>query len=93
MTQGGAGEGDKETFSTAALVLGISSYTVSQTPRSLGSRGNGAVILQADPMEDVSSRGEQIPRPFFIHTSWPPKLNPLHNYQGSRQWGNVERTA
>ncbi|KAK6598774.1 Alpha-1,2-mannosyltransferase MNN23 [Botrytis cinerea] len=92
MTQGGAGEGDKETFSIAALVLGNSFYTVSQLPRPLGSRGNGAAVLQADPIEDVSSRGEAIPKPFFIHASWPPKLNPLHNHQDSRQWGSKEHS-
>lgn len=92
MTQGGAGEGDKETFSTAALVLGNSFYTVSQLPRPLGSRGNGAAVLQADPMEDANSKGEDMPRPFFVHASWPPKLNPLHNYQGSRQWGTEEHS-
>ncbi|KAF7928105.1 uncharacterized protein EAE97_009903 [Botrytis byssoidea] len=92
MTQGGAGEGDKETFSTAALVLGNSFYTVSHLPRPFGSCGNGAAALQVDPMEDVGTRGKEIPRPFFIHASWPPKLNPLHNYQGSRQWGSEEHS-
>ncbi|KAI9645114.1 mannosyltransferase [Ciborinia camelliae] len=92
MTQGGPGEGDKETFSVAALVIGSSFYTVSQLPRPLGMAGNGAAVLQADPMEDMTSKGEQIPRPFFIHASWPPKLNPLHNSQGSRQWGSEEHS-
>ncbi|KAB8294260.1 hypothetical protein EYC80_009687 [Monilinia laxa] len=93
MTQGGAGEGDKETFSVAALVLGKSFYTVSQLPRPLGMRGNGAAVLQADPMEDSTSNGQEIPRPFFVHASWPPKLNPLHNHQNSRQWGDEQHSV
>lgn len=92
MTQGGAGEGDKETFSIAALVLGQRFYTVSQLPRPLGMRGNGAAVLQANPVEDKATKGEKVPSPFFIHASWPPKLNPLHNYQKSRQWGSEEHS-
>ncbi|QSZ36044.1 hypothetical protein DSL72_007168 [Monilinia vaccinii-corymbosi] len=92
MTQGGAGEGDKETFSVAALVLGKSFYTVSQLPRPFGMPGNGAAVLQADPMEDFKAKGRKTPRPFFIHASWPPKLNPAHNYQSSRQWGDEQRS-
>ncbi|PQE17741.1 alpha-12-mannosyltransferase (Mnn2) protein [Rutstroemia sp. NJR-2017a BVV2] len=92
MTQGGAGEGDKETFAVAPLVLGKSFYTVSEPPRPLGQRGNGAAVLQADPIEDSASDPEHIPRPFFIHASWPPKLNALYNYQGSRQWGTEDHS-
>ncbi|KAM3079528.1 mannosyltransferase [Clarireedia jacksonii] len=92
MTQGGPGEGDKETFAIAPLVLGKSFYTVAQPPRPLGQRHNGAAVLQADPIEDSTSDSERTPRPFFIHASWPPKLNALYNYQGSRQWGTEDQS-
>ncbi|KAL3425076.1 Alpha-1,2-mannosyltransferase MNN23 [Phlyctema vagabunda] len=90
MSQGGPGEGDKETFADAALVLGAPFYDVKQRPRPLGISGDGAAVLQAHPTDDWNrTRDHSIARPLFIHASWPPKLNALHNFQTRRQWGTA----
>ncbi|TVY89029.1 Alpha-1,2-mannosyltransferase, partial [Lachnellula willkommii] len=52
LSQGGAGEGDKETFSAAALILNNSFYTVSERPHPFGGDGDGPPILQSNPTED-----------------------------------------
>jgi alpha 1,2-mannosyltransferase len=88
ITQGGPGEGDKDTFAAAALVLNASFYTVRHAPVPLGMRGDGAVVLQFDPIVDYMDGMEE--KPFFIHASWPPKLNPLRNVRSERQWGSEE---
>jgi alpha 1,2-mannosyltransferase len=99
LTQGGPGEGDKETFGAASLILNNSFYTVYEPPRAFGSREGGAV-LQMDPGEDWAANPENpnkdehapAPTPFFIHASWPPKLNPKYNYRNVRQWGPEEKS-
>ncbi|TVY19140.1 Alpha-1,2-mannosyltransferase MNN22 [Lachnellula arida] len=58
LTQGGAGEGDKETFSAAALVLNNSFYTVSERPRPFGGEGGGPPVLQSNPAEDWAASSE-----------------------------------
>ncbi|KAG0649442.1 hypothetical protein D0Z07_4572 [Hyphodiscus hymeniophilus] len=94
MTQGGPGEGDKETFSSAALVLKAPLYTVDQATHPLGDRSGGA-LLQAHPTDDFESQSDEkvIIRPMFVHASWPPKLNAMRNIQGQRQWGSAENAA
>jgi alpha 1,2-mannosyltransferase len=95
LSQGGPGEGDKETFGAAALVLNASFYTVLEPPRALGIRNEGAAVLQFDPQQDWNlnpanpnkpddAGGEKV---FFVHASWPPKLNAKHNFRNQRQWG------
>jgi alpha 1,2-mannosyltransferase len=93
MTQGGPGEGDKETFSSAALVLNAPFYTVQQPTRPLGDRHGGAV-LQPHPTDDYEAKGDdKVPRrPMFVHASWPPKLNAMRNTRSSRQWGSAENS-
>lgn len=104
-TQGGPGQGDKETFAAAALVLNETLYTVAQMPSHLGTPGNGAAVLQADPIADyhlsslVRSENDTSiaeptskPPPFFIHAGWPPKLNALHNFRSERQFGSEENS-
>lgn len=92
-TQGGPGEGDKETFVPAALVLNSTLYTVSSPPTALGQPSNGAEVLQYDPIADlrcqISNCTEPV-GPFFLHCGWPPKMNALHNIQTTRQFGGEE---
>ena len=103
MTQGGPGEGDKETFSSAALVLGEQFYTIAQPTHPLGDRHGGA-ILQPHPTDDFLFQSNpnsgskskfntnynetRAVRPMFIHASWPPKLNAMRNVREQRQWGS-----
>lgn len=92
-TQGGPGEGDKETFVPAALVLNSTLYTVSSPPTALGQPGNGAEVLQYDPIADLhcqTSNCTESVRPFFLHCGWPPKMNALHNIRTTRQFGSEE---
>lgn len=117
ISQGGPGEGDKDTFAPAALALNEPFYTVERAPEPLGQRGNGMAVLQfsavdafacdvakqtsMDSTTDVTKVGEKEglrrdeeaiceAAPFFIHASWPPKLNALHNVRDQRQWGSLE---
>ncbi|TVY33426.1 Alpha-1,2-mannosyltransferase [Lachnellula occidentalis] len=95
LSQGGAGEGDKETFAAAALVLNNSFYTMSERPRPFGGGGEGPPVLQSNLAEDwlVSlenpNRDGKAPAatPFFVHASWPPKLNPKYIQRSERMWG------
>jgi len=100
LSQDGPGAGDKETFGAAALVLNESFYTVLEPPGVLGIRNEGAAILQFDPQQDWDLNpvnpnkpedvgGEKV---FFVHASWPPKLNAKHNFRISRQWGYVHKS-
>ncbi|CZR56396.1 related to protein TTP1 [Phialocephala subalpina] len=117
ISQGGPGEGDKDTFVPAALVWNESFYTVDKSPEPLGQRGNGMAVLQFSAVdahacdlareantnatttetkmgEKEAGRREEDAvceaAPFFIHASWPPKLNALHNVRDQRQWGSLE---
>jgi alpha 1,2-mannosyltransferase len=94
MTQGGPGEGDKETFSSAALVLKAPFYTIQQPTSPLGNRHGGAV-LQPHPTDDFQSQTNKniTVRPMFVHASWPPKLNAMRNLRQHRQWGSAENSA
>lgn len=83
-SQGGAGEGDKETFSWGARVTRSSFYHVREDPLYLGYHGTtgklrGSNIGQYDPRLDFAIANNkdslQRKRPFFIHARYP-KLNP-----------------
>ncbi|PGH35372.1 hypothetical protein GX50_01836 [[Emmonsia] crescens] len=92
LTQGGPGEGDRETFLAAASVLNQPFYAVSEPIRSIGRRnddGNmtGYAMVQYSPTEDHKLTSQGIhrakdpsagpaPHPFFIHVSHP-KINPV----------------
>ncbi|KAH6683198.1 glycosyltransferase family 71 protein [Halenospora varia] len=90
-TQGGMGEGDKETFPTAALVLGKPFYTVRSPVWPIGVSGNGgAALIQAHPGEDWASSEGKAAKPLFIHASWWPKLNAARYFANRRQWGSKE---
>ncbi|PYH96822.1 nucleotide-diphospho-sugar transferase [Aspergillus ellipticus CBS 707.79] len=89
LSQGAAGEGDKETFVAAATTLREPFYQVSEPIRAVG-RGTpdgfaGSTMIQYDPIEDyiLTKKGEwrikgasvPPPRPFFVHVNFP-KFNP-----------------
>ncbi|PWY70543.1 nucleotide-diphospho-sugar transferase [Aspergillus eucalypticola CBS 122712] len=89
LSQGAAGEGDKETFVAAAIVLNEPFYQVSEPIRAVG-RGTpdgfaGSTMVQYNPIEDyaLTKKGEwrirgaavPPPHPFFVHVNFP-KFNP-----------------
>ncbi|CAI7582728.1 unnamed protein product [Penicillium palitans] len=89
LSQGAAGEGDKETFITAATAMNESFYQVSESICALGheTRGGiaGSAMAQFDPVQDFELtsrgvwrvRGDHAPAPgvSFIHANFP-KFNP-----------------
>lgn len=89
-SQGGPGEGDKETFLWSSIVLGLPYYTVNTAVRALGYKTKdgewrGSAMAQFDPIQDHHPDKENkqtaldanstYPRPFFIHANFP-KLDP-----------------
>jgi alpha 1,2-mannosyltransferase len=96
LTQGGPGEGDKETFLQAATAVGASFYAVSETVQAIGHSKDdglsGSAMAQSDPREDfaLTSQGKwrikdpavaSPPRIFFVHANYP-KFNPGDNLFG-----------
>ncbi|KAF7717629.1 Alpha-1,2-mannosyltransferase [Penicillium ucsense] len=91
LSQGAAGEGDKETFVAAATVLQAPFYQVSERLVALGHRKSkegglaGSAMAQFNPVEDYQLhengqsrlRGDEATQPgvFFIHANFP-KFNP-----------------
>lgn len=89
LSQGAAGEGDKETFVAAAEAVGEPFYQVSEPIRAIGhpTEGGmaGSAMVQFDPAEDfaltqkeewrVAGSHAPSPRPFFVHANYP-KFNP-----------------
>ncbi|KAJ6177997.1 hypothetical protein N7519_008458 [Penicillium mononematosum] len=89
LSQGAAGEGDKETFVAAATAMQESFYQVSESICALGHETRsglaGSAMAQFDPAQDFAStsrgiwrvRGDDAPAPdvFFIHANFP-KFNP-----------------
>ena len=87
LTQGAAGEGDKETFLAAAVVLGLPYYRVKEHVGTLGyftPEGvfKGGAMVQHHPGDDLrvhngtwaTEKDSNALRPFFIHAHLP-KLN------------------
>ncbi|KAJ6119588.1 hypothetical protein N7523_003868 [Penicillium sp. IBT 18751x] len=96
LTQGGPGEGDKETFTAAAAALQAPYYTVSEKVQPIGHfdsiKHSGSAMVQSDPREDyaLTSQGKwrindpsvaPPPAIFFIHANFP-KFNPGDNLFG-----------
>lgn len=89
LSQGAAGEGDKETFINAAMAVNEPFYQVSEPICAMGHKTEGGLagsaMLQFDPIEDyrLAQKGEgrakgtstATPRAFFIHANFP-KFNP-----------------
>ena len=90
-SQGAPGEGDKETFITAATALGNPFYQVSERVRPIGAPKPdngiaGSAMVQYDPIQDYNLTQQGLwrvkdpqvaksPRPFFVHANYP-KFNP-----------------
>ncbi|KAJ5107174.1 hypothetical protein N7456_003849 [Penicillium angulare] len=96
LSQGGPGEGDKETFLQAAMAVGAPFYTVSDRVQAighqLGEKLAGSAMAQPDPREDYALttqdkwrvKDPQVAPPphiFFIHANYP-KFNPGDNVFG-----------
>ncbi|KAJ6109889.1 hypothetical protein N7486_002124 [Penicillium sp. IBT 16267x] len=89
LSQGAAGEGDKETFVAAANAMNEPFYQVSESICALGHKKEGGMagsaMAQFNPMQDYALtsrgswrvRGDDAPAPdvFFIHANFP-KFNP-----------------
>ncbi|KAB8238722.1 alpha-mannosyltransferase [Aspergillus alliaceus] len=100
LSQGGPGEGDKETFIQAAAAISEPFYTVSERVSAIGHEKpeggiSGSAMVQADPIEDyrLTSEGKwrvknqsvaKAPRVFFVHAHYP-KFNPAENLFGN-EW-------
>ncbi|KZF22126.1 glycosyltransferase family 71 protein [Xylona heveae TC161] len=82
LSQGGPGQGDKETFPAAARALNHSYYAVHTLPQPLGRASGdfqGWAVLQYNPSDDCLDNNAHCnpPRPFFVHVGWGNKLNPF----------------
>ena len=84
LTQGAAGEGDKETFLAAANMLNEPFYQVRSPIHALGRHKNGefsgSTMVQYNPISDYTStihkkKTGQSSIPFFVHANFP-KFNP-----------------
>ena len=98
LSQGAAGEGDKETFLAAAMAVGQPFYQVSEGICALGHRKEGGMagsaMAQFNPTQDyiLTSKGrsrfrdENAPAPdvFFIHANFP-KFNPATVFDKSHE--------
>lgn len=95
LSQGAAGEGDKETFLAAAMAVNEPFYQVSESICALGHRTEGGMagsaMAQFNPIQDYALtsrgkwrvRGDKAPAPdvFFIHANFP-KFNPATVFEG-----------
>lgn len=107
LSQGAAGEGDKETFIAAASVLNEPFHQVSEPIRALGRHKedgfSGSTMIQSNPTEDyaLTKRGEwrikgstvSAPKPFIVHANFP-KFNPatIFHENGPAMKANLEYT-
>ncbi|KAJ5656238.1 hypothetical protein N7507_008188 [Penicillium longicatenatum] len=97
LSQGGPGEGDKETFLQAATAMGAPFYAVSERVQAighqLGEKLAGSAMAQSDPREDYAlttqakwrTKDPKVappPHVFFIHANYP-KFNPGDNVFGT----------
>lgn len=94
-SQGGPGEGDKETFFWSAMVFNESFYSVHEHVHALGytttdSQWRGSAMVQFDPLQDLrrqrqidamgEQHAEQGVRPLFVHANYP-KIDPGEIFQ------------
>jgi alpha 1,2-mannosyltransferase len=83
LSQGALGQGDKNTFETAAVVLNLPYYRVKTPVKSVGRMtGNvfkGSGMVQFHPTDDYATdhTSNKTVRPAFIHANTP-KMNPGH---------------
>lgn len=99
LSQGAAGEGDKETFLAAAGALNETFYATSEGVQAMGRRNDdgsvdGSAMVQHDPIQDYDLTKKRLwrvkdpsvaeaPRPFFVHAHFP-KLNPETIFKSKR---------
>lgn len=98
LSQGGPGEGDKETFLQAASAIGEPFYAVSERVAAIGHAKpggiSGSAMAQSDPTQDyiLTSQDKwrvqdesiaKAPRVLFIHAHYP-KFNPAENLFGTK---------
>jgi alpha 1,2-mannosyltransferase len=84
LSQGALGQGDKETFMAAAMVLDLPYYHVKTGVKAIG-RGDGGEwkgsgMIQVDPLADFQKQDEdksKQPRAAFMHANTP-KMNAGH---------------
>lgn len=81
MSQGGPGEGDKETFIAGAQVVNAPYYQVKKCVDTAGysqdGHYHGVAMLQYDPVDDYDSETSGLkPRLFALHHNYP-KLDPV----------------
>ncbi|MCJ1376777.1 hypothetical protein MMC20_008022 [Loxospora ochrophaea] len=104
LSQGGPGEGDKETFLAAAAALSEPYYATSETVRSIGHQGpegkvSGSAMVQFDVAEDFRLTQQGLwrvkdpsvairPRPLFVHANFP-KFNPATIFRENRPTRNA----
>ncbi|KAI5236373.1 nucleotide-diphospho-sugar transferase [Aureobasidium subglaciale] len=105
LTQGGPGEGDKETFLAGAVAVDASFYQVTEPVKILGydegGELRGVAMLQSNPVDDFVALVKALP--FTIHANFP-KMDPntLFNQDGPainhktgehrRLWGDKDKT-
>jgi alpha 1,2-mannosyltransferase len=84
LSQGALGQGDKETFMAAAMVLNLPYYRVKTGVRAIGrldgSERKGSGMIQVDPLADSRKQDgvkSKQPRAAFIHANTP-KMNAGH---------------
>lgn len=85
LSQGAAGEGDKETFLAAAVVLGSPNYRVRHRLEAVGyheedRKFHGTAMVQYHPTDDYAYRDSTFSepiRPLFLHAN-SPKMNIAH---------------
>ena len=84
LSQGALGQGDKETFMAAAMVLGAPYYRVKTGVKAIGREDGiekkGSGMIQVDPFADFQKQGgdkPDQPRAAFIHANTP-KMNAGH---------------
>lgn len=79
MSQGGPGEGDKETFLAAATALHLPYHQVRKSVDTIGyhdenvtpARYHGVAMLQYDPTQDMETETTSSPRPWALHHNYP----------------------
>jgi alpha 1,2-mannosyltransferase len=84
LSQGALGQGDKETFMAAAMVLDLPYYRVKTSVRAIGrvdgGEKKGSGMIQVDPLADFHKQDgdkSKQPRAVFIHANTP-KMNAGH---------------
>ena len=105
LSQGGPGEGDKDTFLQACTAIGGDFYTVSESVKAIGHEKNnirgtlsGSAMVQTDPIEDFSLTSQNIWRIREPSVAKPPRIFFVHAHYpkfnpGDKLFGYESETA